>query len=52
MLDRMDEAREAVNDYLALEPGATTESVRYIPSRSQQHLERFIDALRRAGLPD
>jgi adenylate cyclase len=52
LLGRTDESREALQDYLALEPGATTEIVRYIPSRNQQHLERFIEALRKAGLPD
>lgn len=52
LLGRMDESREAMGDYLDLEPGATTETVRYIPSRNQQHLERFINALRKAGLPD
>jgi TolB-like protein len=52
LLGRMDESREALDDYLDLEPGATTETVRYIPSRNKQHLERFIEALRQAGLPD
>jgi adenylate cyclase len=52
VLGRMEESREALDDYLDLEPGATTETVRYIPSRNKQHLERFIEALRQAGLPD
>lgn len=52
MLGRTDEAREALDDYLDLEPGATAAIVRYIPSRNKQHLERFVEALRKAGLPD
>jgi adenylate cyclase len=52
LLGRIEDSREALADYLELEPGATTETVRYIPSRNQQHLERFIEALRMAGLPD
>ena len=51
VLGRMEESREALQDYLDLEPGATTETVGYIPSRNKQHLERFIEALRKAGLP-
>lgn len=52
MLDRMEECREAMDEYLELEPGARTGDIRNIPSRNRQHLERFIGILRKAGLPD
>lgn len=42
----------ALDDYLRLDPKARVEDSRKIPSRSQQHLERYLQILREAGVPD
>jgi len=46
-----EECQEALDQYLALAPGSTVDDARNIPSRNQQHLERFVEALHEAGLP-
>jgi TolB-like protein/tetratricopeptide (TPR) repeat protein len=51
MLGRHEEARQEVATYLLLEPGATSDDARYIPSRNKEHLERFVRALEEAGVP-
>ncbi len=51
LLGRSDECRRALEDYLELVPDATAGDSRNIPSRNQDHLERFVDALVKAGLP-
>lgn len=52
MLDRLAESKEALENYLELAPGATVDDARNIPSRNQQHLDRFMDILKRAGVPE
>ncbi len=53
MLGRLEEARAALAQFLRLEPGHTTADVRErVPAKNPEHLERFIEGLRRAGLPD
>ncbi len=52
-LDRMDEAREQARHVLSLHPDFTIGSWRHRPPyRDQAVLERFIEGLRKAGLPD
>ena len=51
MLDRLEESKEALEHYLELAPGATVDNARNIPSRNRQHLERFIEILKKAGVP-
>lgn len=51
MLGRAAESRESLDQYLALVPEATIEVVRNIPSRNQAALDRYVDALKQAGLP-
>ncbi len=52
-LDRIEEARAALNRYLQLVPHETIERVRATssPPRAEDR-ERMIDALRKAGLPE
>ncbi|MEE8502538.1 MAG: hypothetical protein V3S23_07470 [Kiloniellales bacterium] len=39
--------------YLRLEPNHTIADVRErVPARNPEHLDRFVEGLRRAGLPD
>ena len=53
MMGRIDEAREALKGYLQLEPNHTVADVRErVPARCPEHLDRFVEGLRRAGLPD
>jgi TolB-like protein len=52
MLNRPVECKVALDEYLRLAPGATVGDVGNIPSRNRQHLERYMDALRRAGIPE
>jgi len=49
---RMDEARAALKDYLRLEPNHTIADASKVPSKIQEHLDRFVDGLRKAGLPE
>ena len=49
---RMDEARVAVRAYLELEPEHTTADAGKVPSSVPEHVARFVEGLRRAGLPD
>ncbi|MET4805071.1 adenylate/guanylate cyclase domain-containing protein [Limibacillus sp. MBR-115] len=50
--DRMEEARQAVEDYRTLEPTHTTADAAMVPSKIPADIERFVEGLRRAGLPD
>lgn len=51
MLGRDEESRREVAEYLRIEPGATSDDARYIPSLNKEHLERFVRALEDAGVP-
>ena len=52
MLDRMDEARAALHEYLRLEPNHTISDASKVPSKIPEHLNRFVAGLRKAGLPE
>jgi adenylate cyclase len=52
MLGRLDDAREAMTEYRRLEPNHTIADASKIPSRVPEHLDRFVEGLRKAGLPD
>ena len=52
MLGRMNEAEAALAGYLALDPNATVDDSRFIPSRNKQHLERYVQILIDAGVPE
>ena len=53
MLDQPEEAHHQIALYLAAEPGATIQDwIEYEPYRDQASLWHFVDALRRAGLPE
>ncbi len=52
MLDRMADAREAVKEYLRLEPNHIIADASKVPTKIPEHVERFVEGLRRAGLPD
>ncbi len=49
---RLDEARTAVGAYLVLEPEHTTADAAKVPSSVAEHVARFVEGLRRGGLPD
>ena len=49
--EQMDKAKLALADYLQLEPNHTVADIR-VPSRNPEPLQRFVDALRSAGLPE
>jgi adenylate cyclase len=52
-LDRVDEAKTALADFLRLVPDANVASTKaQIPLKRSEDLERYVEALRRAGLPD
>lgn len=47
------DAREAMQRLLVIEPGSTVRSYRRVyPGRDAAHMDRFVDALRIAGLPE
>ncbi len=52
MMDRIDEAQAAIQEYLRLEPNHTVADSRKVPTKIPEHLERFLDGLRKAGLPE
>ncbi len=52
MMDRIDEAQAAIKEYLRLEPNHTVADSRKVPTKIPEHLERFLDGLRKAGLPE
>ena len=52
MLGRLDDAREAITEYRRLEPDHTIADASKIPSKVPEHLDRFIEGLRKAGLSD
>ncbi len=51
-LGRQEEARVALNDLLAHAPGMSCDKYRENPFGAPVVMERFIDALREAGLPE
>ncbi|MFQ6022105.1 MAG: adenylate/guanylate cyclase domain-containing protein [Acidiferrobacterales bacterium] len=52
LTDQIEKGRQALNDYLQLEPNHTADDIRgRLPARNPEHVERFIEALRLAGLP-
>jgi adenylate cyclase len=51
-LDRTDDARQAVRDYLAVAPDHTTAHAGRVPTPNTEAVGRFVEGLRRAGLPD
>ncbi len=52
MMDRIDEAQAAIQEYLRLEPNHTVADSKKVPTKIPEHLERFLDGLRKAGLPE
>ena len=48
----MDEARAAMAEYLRLEPNHTVADASMVPTSVPKHLERFLEGLRKAGLPE
>jgi TolB-like protein len=48
--DQLDKAESALQSYLQLEPEHTVADIR-VPSKNPEPLQRFAEALRRAGLP-
>ena len=52
MMDRIDEAQAAIQEYLRLEPNHTVADSKKVPTKIPEHLERFLNGLRRAGLPE
>jgi TolB-like protein len=52
MMDRIDEAQAAIKEYLRLAPNHTVADSKKVPTKIPEHLERFLDGLRKAGLPE
>jgi len=52
VLGRRDECQAELDVYFRLDPGATLDNSRRIPSRNQQHLDRYVEILRQAGVPE
>lgn len=52
-LDRLDDARDAITRFLGIVPQFTVnEAARRFPWRSDEVRERFLENLRKAGLPE
>jgi hypothetical protein len=51
-LGRQEEARAALNDLLAHAPGMSCVKYRENPFVGPEVMDRFVDALREAGLPE
>jgi len=52
MLGRLDDAHDALAEYRRLEPDHTIADASKIPSKVPEHLDRFVEGLRKAGLAD
>ncbi len=53
MMGRIEEAREALSEYQRLEPDHTIADIgERVPARNLEHLNRFLEGLRKAGLPE
>lgn len=52
MLGQEEKCREAVATYLRVEPGATAEDALNIPARNKETLDRFVDTLKKIGVPE
>jgi adenylate cyclase len=51
-VDRMEEARAALAKFRELEPQASIELYTREPFKRKNDLERFLDGLRKAGMPE
>ncbi|MEP3275721.1 MAG: adenylate/guanylate cyclase domain-containing protein [Stappiaceae bacterium] len=51
-LGQLDQARAAMAEYLRLEPGHTIADGSRVPTKIPEHLARFVEGLRKAGLPE
>ena len=51
-LNRLEEAKEAVNNYLQMIPDATISGLRQLPFKNPDDAHRFEEGLRNAGLPE
>jgi TolB-like protein/Flp pilus assembly protein TadD len=52
-MGRIDEARVALDEFLRLVPGQTVETTRtQVPFKRPADLERYLDGLRKAGMPE
>jgi adenylate cyclase len=52
-LNRPEEARKAVKEFLRLNPGFSLDLyANTLPYKNQQKLDKYINALRKAGLPE
>ncbi len=51
-LDRMDEARNTVRRVREVNPGVTLKTARDFAFSGTEHLDRFVEDLRKAGLPE
>ena len=52
-MGRIDEARAALDQFLHLVPGQTVETIRkLVPFKRPEDKERYLDGLRKAGLPE
>jgi len=51
-LGRITEAQAAIQDYVRLEPNHTIADASKVPSNNPEHLGRFVEGLRLAGLPE
>ncbi|MEJ2122367.1 MAG: tetratricopeptide repeat protein [Alphaproteobacteria bacterium] len=52
-LGRIDEARDAIDQLLRVVPGQTVETAgSQLPLKRPEDMERYLDGLRNAGLPD
>ncbi len=51
-LNRLEEAKEAVDNYLEIVPDATISELRHLPFKNYDDAHRFEEGLRNAGLPE
>ncbi len=51
-LNRLEEANEAVDNYLEIFPDATISEFRHLPFKNPKDAHRFEEGLRKAGLPE
>ena len=51
-LNLLEEAKEAVNNYIENIPDETISKIRFLPFKNHTDARRFQEGLRRAGLPE
>jgi adenylate cyclase len=51
-LNRLEEAKEAVGNYLEIIPDVTISELRHLPFKNPDDAQRFEEGLRKAGLPE